>query len=68
MFQKAGLVWAGLGEDGGAGETDQGAGGGSARVSHWMAVMAEHMAQESRSLPFLWPKLGSTGNLGKFPS
>ena len=61
-FQKAGLVW--TGEDGGE-DTEVAGGQSSMRglggLQQWMGLMAEHMAQDSARLPFLWPKL-STGN------
>ena len=61
LFQKAGLVWAG--EEGGE-DTEVAGGqntmGGLGGLHHWMALMAEHMAQDSTRLPFLWPKV-STG-------
>ena len=61
-FQKAGLVW--TGEDGGE-DTEVAGGQSSMRglggLQHWMGLMAEHMAQDTARLPFLWPKL-STGN------
>ena len=54
-------MWAG--EDGGE-DTEVAGGqntlGGLGGLHHWMALMAEHMAQDSSRLPFLWPKV-STG-------
>ena len=55
MFQKAGLVWTGLGEEAGADGEQGGGAGGLTGVNQWMAIMAEHMAQETSRVPFLWP-------------
>ena len=56
VFQKAGLVWTGLGEEGGGADGEHGgAAGGFNGVNQWMAIMAEHMAQETSRVPFLWP-------------
>ena len=33
--------------------------GGLGGLHHWMAVMAEHMAQDSSRQPFLWPKVNT---------
>ena len=49
-------MWTGLGEEGGGGDGDQvGAAVGLSGVNQWMAIMAEHMAQETSRVPFLWP-------------
>ena len=46
-------MWTGLGDDGGGGDGEPG--GGVHGVTQWMSLMADHMAQESSRVPFLWP-------------
>ena len=47
--------------EGAGGQTSLVGLGGLGGLQHWMGLMAEHMAQDTARLPFLWPKL-STGN------